>query len=388
MGAGKLLWGYYPATKAWIPLQVDENGKVIVDMSAINLDDLGDVNAPAPGDGDALVWDDATGRWIPGAGAAFACADLAACSIGALGDVTIAALVDGHFLSYSAGLGYWQNRLLAEADIPAAIARDAEVAAAVAAEATARAAAIAAHNALVPSSTVHYDSSLCRYYLSADQANIPSGKAARIELNTLLYDLGSNFTTADWYGAEGAYRQADADSDATHIQDDDADFPPQYSSQGILTSLVRWASNAAGTLNVGTGYVTGAVAATLTIVKATGADFAASYYYWIKKSHYVTPVTGYYLVIGNERYDPTEDQKRYNTALYKGDIAIMNDSRHASGTSAMGSTVLAFAYLEAGDSLCLKTSAMGLAGTLTVKGGATEEYASYTSLMVKLLQEA
>ncbi|GAJ11060.1 unnamed protein product, partial [marine sediment metagenome] len=42
-------------------------------------------------------------------------------------DVTIAALADGHFLSYSAGLGYWQNRLLAEGDIPATIARDAEI---------------------------------------------------------------------------------------------------------------------------------------------------------------------------------------------------------------------------------------------------------------------
>ncbi len=35
MGAGKLLWGYHPATKTWLPLQVDANGKVIVDMSAI-----------------------------------------------------------------------------------------------------------------------------------------------------------------------------------------------------------------------------------------------------------------------------------------------------------------------------------------------------------------
>lgn len=91
MGEGKLLWGYYPTTKTWLPLQVDANGKVKVDMSAIGL--------------------------------------------GALSDVTIASLADGHFLSYFAGLGYWQNRLLAEGDIPASIARDAEVAAAVSAHA-------------------------------------------------------------------------------------------------------------------------------------------------------------------------------------------------------------------------------------------------------------
>lgn len=90
--AGKKLWGYYAGPpSAWIPLQVDINGFVKVDMSEINLGDLG--------------------------------------------DVTIAALADGHFLSYSVGLGYWQNRLLADADIPAAIARDAEVANAITAHA-------------------------------------------------------------------------------------------------------------------------------------------------------------------------------------------------------------------------------------------------------------
>lgn len=35
-----------------------------------------------------------------------------------LDDVTLAALVDGQFLSYSVGLGYWQNRVLADGDIP------------------------------------------------------------------------------------------------------------------------------------------------------------------------------------------------------------------------------------------------------------------------------
>lgn len=30
------------------------------------LDDLDDVNAPSPADGDALVWDDATSKWVSG----------------------------------------------------------------------------------------------------------------------------------------------------------------------------------------------------------------------------------------------------------------------------------------------------------------------------------
>lgn len=99
-GAGKKLCGYYPTTDTWVPLQVDANGKVVVDMSAINLGDLGDVSVAAPSDDDILYWDAAT--------------------------------------------SLWKARALVDADIPASIARDTEVIAAVAAEAAARAAAIAA----------------------------------------------------------------------------------------------------------------------------------------------------------------------------------------------------------------------------------------------------
>jgi len=82
-GAGKKVWGYYPTTDTWIPLQVDENGKVVVDMSGISLGDLGDTWLPAPGDQYFLYWDDAAGKW--------------------------------------------DCRILVDADIPASIARDAEV---------------------------------------------------------------------------------------------------------------------------------------------------------------------------------------------------------------------------------------------------------------------
>jgi len=88
-GAGKKVWGYYPTTDTWIPLQVDANGKVVVDMSGISLGDLGDTWLPAPGDQYFLYWDDAAGKW--------------------------------------------DCRILVDADIPASIARDAEVAAAIAA---------------------------------------------------------------------------------------------------------------------------------------------------------------------------------------------------------------------------------------------------------------
>jgi len=63
MGAGKKLWGYHPATDTWIPLQVDENGLVKVDLSNVNLNDLADVSVAAPTDGDFFYYDDATGLW-------------------------------------------------------------------------------------------------------------------------------------------------------------------------------------------------------------------------------------------------------------------------------------------------------------------------------------
>jgi len=88
-GAGKKLWGYYPPTDTWIPLQVDANGRAVADMSGVSLGDLGDTWLPAPGDQYFLYWDNAAGKW--------------------------------------------DCRILVDADIPASIARDAEVDAKIAA---------------------------------------------------------------------------------------------------------------------------------------------------------------------------------------------------------------------------------------------------------------
>ena len=60
---GVLNWGYYPTTKKWIPLRVDEDGSIHVVGYVDKLDDIGDVNVPAPGDGNVLYWDDAAGKW-------------------------------------------------------------------------------------------------------------------------------------------------------------------------------------------------------------------------------------------------------------------------------------------------------------------------------------
>ena len=56
----------------------------------------------------------------------------------------------------------------------------------------------------------------------------------------------SKLDISDWYGASGAYKQADADSDATHIEDDSERFPGS-----LRNTIVKWASNSAGTSNNG-----------------------------------------------------------------------------------------------------------------------------------------
>lgn len=198
MGAGKKLWGWYKDgdPPIWVPLQVDINGRVVVDLSnisinelhdvlltatgnwfvyfnaattrwesrllvdgdipaaiardaevadaiadeatardlaiaAIILNDLADVSVPAPDAGDMIHWDAVASEWVRISFAFLTAAIQASTNLADLADITIAALADGHFLSYSEGLGIWQNRLLAEGDIPADIARDTEVATAV-----------------------------------------------------------------------------------------------------------------------------------------------------------------------------------------------------------------------------------------------------------------
>jgi len=63
-GTGKKLWGWYPTGKVWLPIQVDLNGKLIVDMSGVDLGDLGDVNITAPAANSIIKWDAVAGEWI------------------------------------------------------------------------------------------------------------------------------------------------------------------------------------------------------------------------------------------------------------------------------------------------------------------------------------
>ena len=84
---GILNWGWDPANKVWVPLKVSPDGTIYTMETVDHLNDIGDVSVAAPADNDLLYYDSAA-----------------------------------HL---------WKSRKLVDADIPAAIARDAEVATAV-----------------------------------------------------------------------------------------------------------------------------------------------------------------------------------------------------------------------------------------------------------------
>lgn len=162
--AGAQLWGLDTTNKIWIPLQVDSSGRLKVDMSNINLGDLGNV--------------DLTG------------------------------LADDDFLYYDQASGLWKPRKLVDADIPASIARDTEVTAAVAAEAalratgdsdeaTARAAADAAHAALTTGihglkGEVSFE--VCRIL----NQSIPDVTNTKVEYNTVVEDTHSYWDATNY----------------------------------------------------------------------------------------------------------------------------------------------------------------------------------------------
>ena len=187
--------------------------------------------------------------------------------------------------------------------------------------------------------------SLAKAYLGTDQP-VVLGTNPRVELDTKAFDLGSNFQLGDWYGAAGAYRQAGADSDANNIKDATANFPA-----ALYGALVKTASDAAGTLNTGVHYVGPNLTSTnLPIIKQSGVNFAASYYYWIQKRHYLAPVTGYYPCFFQEQYlSGVEADKRYGVYIYVNGVFTIAALFHASVASMMRLPHNGVLFLTAGD---------------------------------------
>jgi hypothetical protein len=81
----------------------------LADLGIFELDDVSDVNAPNPTDGQALIYDDATGTWIPG--------DVSA-TLAALTDVNLEEPLDREALVYDEATSLWINGGPAKVDFP------------------------------------------------------------------------------------------------------------------------------------------------------------------------------------------------------------------------------------------------------------------------------
>lgn len=150
----------------------------------------------------------------------------------------------------------------------------------------------------------------CSVRLTSDQS-LATEIFCRLELDYIISDLGSNYHIDDLYGAIGAFERADTSGcSATNIKLRSGGVPyPVH----LMGAKVDWSSDAAGTLNVGSGYVTSSSSdpANLPITKFSGADFANGYYYHIRNMYYVAPVSGTYLIDASARVNSTELTKRY-----------------------------------------------------------------------------
>ncbi|MDD5338429.1 MAG: hypothetical protein PHG35_03335 [Dehalococcoidales bacterium] len=212
---------------------------------------------------------------------------------------------------------------------------------------------------------------------TTDYIKLGSTGVNRLNIEAAVKDFGYNFSFGDWWGATGAYRQADADSDSTHIQDDDAVFVAWVNG-----AYVQWSSAADGVANAGTGIATYTDVDTLTITKISGADFAASYYYYIKKAYYTAPISGWYAGFLSVCYVPLEADKSITVYFIKNGVTALSRFVQHSAIAASGIQFGAYDefHLDAGDIVTCTTFYSGTVNTVTTYGDATILYASHYGL--------
>lgn len=226
------------------------------------------------------------------------------------------------------------------------------------------------HAQAMLSATVHPNTSFFYGYLSTDKSDIPSATIVRVAMDTEVVDAGNNHALPTSYWFNGT--QADADSDATHIEDDDGAFTTATGkANGLRYCRVVWSSDAGYTTNKGEGYVTTVDADTLTIVKSSGADFAANYYYWITKGEYTVPAAGYYLLIGTVQFTSGSvvADKRYQAAILVNGSAVARQSNNCSVTGyPLSVTTILIQSCAAGDLIALGAMHDDGAGTSDIDG--------------------
>lgn len=59
------IWAWDSDNEVWVQVKTDSQGRLYTVAVIDNLNDIGDVNAGSPSDQAALVWDNATSKWIP-----------------------------------------------------------------------------------------------------------------------------------------------------------------------------------------------------------------------------------------------------------------------------------------------------------------------------------
>lgn len=104
MGAGKKVWGYYPAGDVWLPLRCNALGQLEIDLSLVALGDLGDVNFGALADWDIIRWNAAAGEWQDATVPQL----LAQGDLDDLSDVNVVGVANLDLLQWNAAAGEWQ----------------------------------------------------------------------------------------------------------------------------------------------------------------------------------------------------------------------------------------------------------------------------------------
>lgn len=96
------VWVNTDTGQAWVLTDATAGAAVWLALAggSLALDDLTDVNAPSPADGEVLTWDDYWGEWVPGVGAG-------AIALDDLTDVNTYGVGDGDVLTYDDYLGEW-----------------------------------------------------------------------------------------------------------------------------------------------------------------------------------------------------------------------------------------------------------------------------------------
>ena len=173
--------------------------------------------------------------------------------------------------------------------------------------------------------------SLFRASRAGNQNNNPTTKYFGIDINNAAIDPASGFQGGTVFDQE----QADgAGCTLTNIRDTSVNFQTITGhTNGLRYRPVSWSSDAGGTANIGSGFVTAVTDTTnLAIYKTSGANFANSYYYTINEAWYTVPVSGYYSIAYGVNYLSTNlvADKLYAGVVFKNGAVITQSGSHAS----------------------------------------------------------